>query len=103
MKKNKAKRLENTWTTKDGREIKVVDMTTQHISNTISMLRRKLETLECASCYMPSGDMAQYYAEQEMESSFESIHAFNAWILIFENELVRRRTRDAECCDHVCI
>ena len=60
------------WKCKDGRVLDIQSMTTDHLKNTISMLRRNkfitpdeyLDMLSCA--YSFQGEMAQYYAEQDL-------------------------------------
>ena len=53
------------WKTKDNRKIRICDMADDHLSNTISFLRRYAENMRkyeinaLASAIPPSGDMAQ--------------------------------------------
>ena len=58
------------WTTKDGRQINVRDMSEQHFHNTIQMLRRKAEDEHANArygiCYWGDPDgMGAYYAEAQ--------------------------------------
>ncbi|CAB5514410.1 hypothetical protein LMG26857_03469 [Achromobacter anxifer] len=60
---------ETTWTCRDGRVLAIVDMTTQHLQNTVRMLRRKGfvtpdEMLYAAHIPSSMGDYAQLAAEQ---------------------------------------
>jgi hypothetical protein len=90
------------WTTKDGKKIPVCDMTTAHINNAINMLKRNLDVMGDFPAYGGfSGDMAQYYAEQEMDDTLAKIRACRAWIKILERELGRRIKYDE--CAQACI
>lgn len=58
------------WTQKDGKKIRIKDMTNLHLTNTISFLLRYAGNEKNYSlCNFPSfnGEMAQYYAEQEWD------------------------------------
>jgi hypothetical protein len=63
-----------TWVTRFGERIKVADMRTHHLVNTIALLRRAAERrrqaelrLACAHLAMLRGEMAVYYCEQDIE------------------------------------
>lgn len=64
------------WVTKKGIKICPKDMETNHIINTINLLERNAfalklyEDLRCTCFAMPTGDMARYYAEQELDFQF---------------------------------
>lgn len=58
------------WTCKDGRKIKIKDMSDSHLKNTIAMLERAHSSLienAWAACSILQGEMASYYAEQEID------------------------------------
>lgn len=76
------KKMELTvWHTKDGRAIKVVEMSTKHIGNTIRHLRRRInEVSSNAALRMERGD----------EEVAVAIQRFTDWIEVFEEELARR-------------
>lgn len=69
------------WHTKDGSAIKVVEMSTKHIGNTIRHLRRRInEVSSNAALRMEHGD----------EEVVAAIQRFTDWIEVFEKELARR-------------
>jgi hypothetical protein len=58
------------WKTKQGQWVKIKEMETSHLSNTIAMLKRKANSFKCyhSSCYLLlQGEMAQDCWEQEMD------------------------------------
>lgn len=64
---------EKVWTTKDGRTMAIRHMTTQHIINTIAMLRRngfvsvgEFHNAWYSYAALDGDSMAAYYAEQEV-------------------------------------
>ncbi len=67
-------REEGIWTTKDGRNIKIVDMDNDHIVNSIGLLRRVVGKMRL-SCELSglsvlkvvNGDMAQYAIESSLD------------------------------------
>lgn len=75
--KRKVKQTE--WKTRDGRILKICDMTTSHLKNTVKYLRVRgyvtPDTFESCAMYAFSslaGDMAQMAAENELMSMFPS-------------------------------
>lgn len=42
----RTKQEQPTWTTRDGRALKIADMETSHIKNTVEFIGRKIEALE---------------------------------------------------------
>ncbi len=86
-------RRNQIWKCRDGKLINVSDMTDQHVSNTLAMLRRQgfigRNTLEAYLAYPPpQGDMASYYYEQELDRVFS--RPVNDWVDVFEEEVKRR-------------
>ena len=59
------------WKQKDGKKIRIKDMTNSHLMNTIRfLLKYASEEKNYSLCSFPSfnGEMAQYYAEQEWDA-----------------------------------
>lgn len=81
------------WTCKDGRKIKIKDLTISHIKNIIKFLKKRgfitPSILEFyLTCSRPNGEMAQLEFERECNAVFSS--PITDWIEILENELKRR-------------
>ena len=86
--------MEETWKTKDGKEIPIENMTTQHIKNTIALLERKgfvsPETLRFyTSGPTPFGECAQLAYEEEQDIVFEA--PVSKQLSALEDELNRRK------------
>lgn len=71
-------KLPTHWTTRDKRSIAIKDMEDSHLANTIAHLQRCAPSMqdderECmmVGFGMLQGEMAQYYAEQELDETFE--------------------------------
>lgn len=85
-----------TWTTSDGREVLVSEMTDRHLINALKWLQRHIQEIDDATDFYfhpfwgPRGEMAQYYAEQEMEQAWERQGAFKAWHKILTEEVEQR-------------
>lgn len=67
----KPKRRPLTWKTKDGKVLRISEMTTEHLTNCIRMLERHAESREqrelddaIAGISLLHGEMAQFEAEQ---------------------------------------
>jgi hypothetical protein len=82
------------WNTKDGRSIPVNCMTERHIINTYRFLERTLDTIQenisAAYMYAPSGDMAEYYWNQDVDFLHENSAYVNQWLRIFDQEMSDR-------------
>jgi hypothetical protein len=61
------------WTKQDGTQVEISEMSTEHLKNTLAMLKRKgyvsPEEWEAhlAAAFSFSGEMSSYYAEQEAD------------------------------------
>ena len=81
------------WKMKNGQEIDIKDMLDTHLINSYKMIKRNgaidpstLHFYLC--CDGPSGDMASYYFEQELDNILKSpVTPFVGW---FEQELSNR-------------
>ena len=67
--------MSGTWTMRDGTTIKIEDMTDSHLLNSMKMLERNVkdmrEDTEVQACGFLSslqGEMASYYAEQDVDA-----------------------------------
>lgn len=81
------------WKTKDGKEIAIKDMTTEHIQNTIKFLKRHgFISNDTLDFYLyspgPQGEMAQYCFEQEVDEIIS--RPTTSYLDAFETELKRR-------------
>jgi hypothetical protein len=70
----KIRKQTKLWTTKDKQRIRICDMTLSHLENTLRMLKRKAvlnRAEEISAAYSAAstlrGDMATYYADQEID------------------------------------
>lgn len=68
------RKVTKRWTCKDGRKIRICDMTDAHLQNTIAMLERnapRIRESTIAAAYslasMLQGEMASYYADQDID------------------------------------
>ena len=84
--------MKRTWTKRDGTKIKIKDMSTNHIKNCIKMLENngfiRESLLDAYSCEGPSGEMAEYFFEQEQMNIFMS--PVSAYLEAFDIELEKR-------------
>ena len=83
------------WKCKDGQVIRIVDMSTDHIVNSMRILERMhTQTLLDMPCPMFQGEMAQMYAEMEfdayMDSSVEDVYPIYGHL---EKELLKRNKK----------
>lgn len=88
---------EHVWVTKDGTEILVSEMGGRHLMNAYKWLQREIRSYrEAQSAFYhpvlgPSpGSMAEYYAEQEVETYPETIAGLRAWLEILGEEIDKR-------------
>lgn len=86
------KKEDPTWKTKDGRVVRVCDMTDSHLLNTIRFLERQHAQLMFTIPYPNfNGEMAQICAEQEWEQLQNSNPEDTYPILSVMYEEVERR------------
>lgn len=87
--------MKRVWVTKDGRHLRIREMSTEHIKNCIGMLRRyhakRLHDMMTVSA-MVTGDIARQSIDDGLadiaENGFED--AAEEYITAFEEELRRR-------------
>ena len=88
--------MNKVWQCKDGRKIKVEDMTISHIENTVKMLKEKSipywQTMLDACAEAP--DLIGSY---EMYTISNVLEKAQNWVKIFEEELKRRKNESI--CD----
>lgn len=98
MKRRNLRRV-GTWITRDRRVLRIADMDTDHIRNTINMLRRRGLVPKGTRGPMPDfpvglqGEFAQDAADQEFNAAFDqwlSAPPESAALLELETELARR-------------
>ena len=92
-------RLPRKWKMRDGTKIKIKDMSTSHIRNTINMLKRNgwvsTDTLNFyLTCEGPNGEMAQMAFEQEQNAIFRA--PCSDHLSALERELKKRDKEDKE-------
>ena len=88
------------WITKDGRAIPLGQLENGHLINIVLMLRRNLQCaqadFDACMCAMPrDGDMALYYADQELTSASDHVAAVRARLADLEEEAERREILDS--------
>jgi hypothetical protein len=102
------------WVQRDGTPIRVKDMTTSHLENTVAMLRRAAPNIydrEVISTYIyatpPGGDMAMDMFDREFDAALER----DPWDWLKRTPLVkamrkeikrRRAAADEHLCDETC-
>lgn len=83
-----------TWKTKDGRDVKVMEMTDQHLVNTVTFLQRNIDIYKddelAGYAHGFGGDMASYYAEGSAMAAGDKRAAAEEWLAIMKQEIVRR-------------
>ena len=68
------------WTTRDGRRIRICDMSDEHLLNVVKLLQRFAEATRITTVNLyvntpgPQGDMAQYLFEQEFDAVLDSTY-----------------------------
>jgi len=95
------RKVTKKWTCKDGRKIRICDMTDSHLANTIAMLERAapaarqqaLNVMYFASSCL-QGEMASYYAEQDIDRLEQStVEEFLSGLFPVYADLVIERDR----------
>jgi hypothetical protein len=75
------------WTTKEKNEIKIKDLTINHLGNIVNMLKRKFNStpspLDCYPCGL-QGDMAQYSVEEAWDNDVDRYFELKEKIALFE-------------------
>lgn len=67
------RKVTKLWRCKDGRKVRICDMDDRHLANSIAMLERAAQVAKSQLPYPCfSGEMAQYYAEQDWERTMEA-------------------------------
>lgn len=90
---------EQVWTNREGKSIKIKDMTDAHISNSIKCLERVIESIEeniCSGYGLLSwvnGDAATYEIEKELSYESEDVADFRWWVRLLQQEQKRRRSK----------
>lgn len=69
------------WTTRDGNKIKIEDMTSQHILNTIRCIKNEKIGFVVNCGYAMDNDYIEYFEDTETKE---------CWINTFKKELKRR-------------
>jgi len=83
--------MKTYWTMEGGGRIKIKEMTTSHIENTLKMLERQQENIdESLAASSLRGEMAQYYAERDALHN-ERLGCGHSCYRPLLNELERRK------------
>lgn len=73
------KQSKTIWVTREGKKIKVKDMTDSHLLNSIKYLDRRLESMKITMPYPNfNGEMAQFCAEQDWDH-FQNSEPSDYW------------------------
>ena len=77
---------ETLWVTKTKEEIKIKDLSLNHLQNIVRYLKNKFNSLSNPFNYYSlfQGEMAQMYAEQQWESQMEEYVKLEKTIKLFE-------------------
>ena len=84
------------WRMKNGEHVAVNRMEEKHLRNSIRLLRRRIERLSHDAYGLASwvqGEMASYYADQNIDKVEELRQVYDAWCAIFNHELEKRGLR----------
>ena len=89
--------LPRKWKQKDGTKIKIKDMSTNHIRNSINMMKKNgyvsSDTLNFyLTCEGPNGEMAQMAFEQEQDIIFSA--PCSSTMSALERELNKREVKE---------
>jgi len=85
------------WTTKDKRKIPIAEMTNSHLLNALRMVSNEIVDIEDAERFFyhpvwgPHGDMATYYAEQEVDRMLNKLPTLLFWEEILGKEAEKRK------------
>lgn len=95
MAKTAKKEADIEWTTKDGRKIKVKDLTDSHLLNIQRMLCQQVEDEKHYSSvigtfWAPQGEMAQDAFEYEWGCAMQAVATAVIWLMITEPEIEKR-------------
>lgn len=98
----KAAETPATWMTNDGRTLFVHEMTDGHLLNTMRYLERRIEEerdkLDGAAGYAGRGEMASYYASQELHVASAFIATLQGSLESMRKEVRHRRLAADRWC-----
>ena len=84
----------DTWTTRDGRVVKLVDMGSEHLCNTIRYLRRRyagiIQEMGACASFPTQGDAASDAQESAMHEFDRVLDDYSVIIESMEKEAKRR-------------
>jgi len=85
------------WTTRDGRRVKVKDMTDRHllyahrfVCNQVVRIQEATESFFHPVFGPTEGSIAEFYAEQEMQEAWDQELLLLKWKGVLESEIKRR-------------
>lgn len=83
------------WTTANGEELFIEDMTDRHLCNAIAYLKRHIETYPGEQFYWNDDSYAEHMVEQDNSHNRELLDEINKSLTLLEGEVKRRESHSS--------